>query len=514
MGLVSDLATLESIEKSNSNVVYIHYEIIPFSDPPFLACLYLRNVVVRPHITGFPASLRRILTGPKRKVISHGPFEKALEKQYMWKMELANIVMMPPNYHKESEAYFWGDASYPEGALPYLELRINELRQWDNEPDSFVFQRKPPSERKRRLESVTLTNNERNTVAKVTVCRFREKDGNTFYPVNLMNANLISYLRSYTFTPPESVYRDWVATNHYATAASIAQTTRYQGKNHDRMLARGSTQINTCTNAVTVGTFVRIDSRVLRKPEEYTSDPNGDSVNGSVPWSDKVYKVTGVIDGTDESPKKYVLQDLTGSYYRGMLCPIENLELGGIVRIRLSTIAKWLMANGSVKVTERHFAYNHSYSRALFKIERVVEIPDEGKKFFLDLVWDPTSTFKYSEWEVDEGRNLWSYSHLNRKLGIKPFTGFWSTDLLRVDLQTEVLMRTEEGQNKYRECLLKCMNTGHKATYLNTKTEKKRMKKAPIRLGKSITKKSENARRTLLENLPTFEESDIFLPLT
>lgn len=33
MGLVSDLATLESIEKSNSNVVYIHYEIIPFSDP-------------------------------------------------------------------------------------------------------------------------------------------------------------------------------------------------------------------------------------------------------------------------------------------------------------------------------------------------------------------------------------------------------------------------------------------------------------------------------------------------
>jgi hypothetical protein len=506
MGLIEDLEALRNMEARD--VVYIHYEIIPFSSPPFLACLCVGSVVIRPHIMGFPASLRRILTNERvRKVVSNGPFEMAVVRQFMWGFrDFPNLRMMPRQYHAMGESFFWGDAVYTEEALAYLRFRVNELREWDN--DALIDFKEPPQETKRKLDRIDPPINERNTVAKVTVCKVRHRDGTPFYPVNLMNLNLTSYLNSYTFTPPDRVYQDWVASTRYITTASIAETARYQGMNHGRMLARGSTQINTCTNAVTVGTFVRVDQRVLRKPEDYAQDLYGDSVNGTVPWSDKVYKVVKVIDGTDTSPRKYVLQDMDREFFRGFLCPIENLEIGAIVRIRLSTIAKWLMANGTVKVKERHFKYNHTYSRALFKIAEVREVDTEGKKFFLDLIWDPTKTFKYAEWEVDEAQNLWSISHINKKIGARKFSGFWSSDLLRVDQQTEVLMRTADGQEKYRECLLKCMNLGHKATYLNDTTEKKRMKKDRVRLPKAASKKNEELRKLLLEGL--FDPPEIF----
>ena len=510
MGIVRDLARLDRLERANSTV-YVHYEIIPNSDPPFLACIHVGGALIRPHITGFPAQLRRILVSPRRKVITDGPFREAVEGRYIWGETIQGMIPMEPQYHFEE--YHWGDLTYTEEATQYLEMRVRELRQWDT--DRSVVIRKRPLEEIQALEDVVLSEVELNTVSRVSVCRVRRKDLKPFAPVNLMNANLISYLATYTFSPPDSVYQDWADSMRYKSAASITQTTKHQAKNHDRMLARGSTQINTCTSAVIVGTFVRMDTRVLGRPEEYASDPNWDSVNGSVPWSDKAYKVISVIEGTDISPKKYVLQDLKGTYFRGMLCPIENLELSAIVRIRLSTIAKWLMANGTVKVRERHFKFNHSYSRALFRIARIEEIPDEGRKFFLDLVWNPKSTFKYSEWEVDEAQNLWSYRHYEdgERIGIKPFTGFHTYDLLRVDQQTEILMRTDEGQEKYRECLLRCMNLGKKATYMDDEISKKRMKKDPI--DKSRTKQwktsfaeNERLRKAVLLGLPAY--SNIF----
>jgi len=500
-----------TLMEGGADTLFIHYEIIPNSDPPFLACMYVNGVLVRPHLTGFPAPLRRMLVSGRRKVVSHGLFRESVEGRYIWGVGMREIVMMPPQYYPET--YYWGDPIYTEREMGFLDMRLRELKDWEwGVPIEF---NSPPEESLERLEEVTIGDNELHTVRSITVSRVGHVDGRKFFPVNLMNANLISYLKSYTFRPPDSVYEDWAANNHYKTKAAIAQTSVFQGKNHERMLARGSTQINTCTNAITVGTFVRIDSRVLNKPENYGFDPYGDSVNGSVPWSDKIYKVTAIVDGTDESPKKYVLQDLGGSYYRGMLCPIENLERGAVVRIRLSTIAKWLMANGTVKVRERHFAYNHAYSRALFRIDRIMEIPDEGKKFFLELVWSPKGTFKYSEWEVDEGRNLWSYEHYENgdKLGIKPFTGFHAADILRVDRQTEVLMRTEEGQEKYRECLLKCMNLGQKATYMDDEVSRKRMKKDPIegsrnKKWKTSLTHNEALRRRVLAGLPIYD--DIF----
>jgi hypothetical protein len=499
MGLVEDLLALSLLE--SKDVIYIHYEIIPFSSPPFLACLCVSGVVIRPHILGFPASLRRILTSERvRKVVSHGPFEMSIVRQFMWGMDLPNITMMPAQYHEIGETFFWGDVAYSDAARSYLNLRVNELRQWDTGSIVFVS---PPQESKRKLDMIDPPLfNERNTVANVSICRVRADT--PFYPVNLMNANLISYLKSYTFSPPDAVYQDHIASTRYSTSAAIAETARYQGINHGRMLSRGSTQINTCTNAVTVGTFVRVDQRVLRKPQDYAQDLYGDSVNGTVPWTDKVYKVVKVIEGTDTSPKKYVLQDMEREFFRGFLCPVENLEIGAIVRIRLSTIAKWLMANGTVKVKERHFKYNHTYSRALFKIEVIREVENEGNKFFLELIWDPRETFKFSEWEVDESQNLWSISHIDRKLGARKFSGFWATDLLRVDLQTETLMRTADGKEKYRECLLKCMNLGHKATYLNDKTEKKRMRKDSV----TVSKKNVELRKTLLAGL--FDATVIF----
>ena len=506
MGLVADLRSLDSLEKGVGPVC-IHYEIIPNSEPPFLACMYVGGVLVRPHLTGFPAQLRRILVGDRRKVVSDGPFREAVEGRYLWGQRIAEMDTIDvPQYYAEASQFYWGDAIYPEGAISYLEMRVSELERWVG--GKSIVPRPPPKVGTAVVQEISIKD-ESNRVKGITVCRVRSVDFKPFYPVHLMNANLLSYLKEYTFSPSDEVYRDWFDSVHYKSTAAISNTAKLQVKNHARMLGRGSTQVNTCTNAVTVGTFVRIDIRVLGKPEQYTFDPYGESVNGSVPWSDKAYKVISVIDGTDVSPKKYVLQDLKGSYFRGVLCPIESLEMGAIVRIRLSTLAKWLMANGTVKVRERHFAYNHSYSRALFRIAQIGDIPEVGMRYFLELVWSPVSTFKFSEWEVDERQNLWSYEHYEQGLGVgvKPFTGFQTMDLLRVDQQTEVLMRTGEGQDKYRECLLKCMNLGKKATYMDDKIAKKRMKKDPI--DGSRTKKwktslghNEELRRRVIAGLP------------
>jgi hypothetical protein len=65
-------------------------------------------------------------------------------------------------------------------------------------------------------------------------------------------------------------------------------------------------------------------------------------------------------------------------------------------------------------------------------------------------------------------------------------------------------MRTADGKEKYRECLLKCMNLGHKATYLNDKTEKKRMRKDSV----TVSKKNVELRKTLLAGL--FDATVIF----
>jgi hypothetical protein len=495
-----------NLEKLLSHkTIYIHYEIVPYSSPPFLACLYVGGVVVRPHISGFPSTLRALLTSEKKKVVSHGRFVEALQGQYLWGVEIPNVEMMKPQYYADSHKYFWGDATYPEGAMEYLDMRVAELRSWDL-GEGVTFHPFPEDDVSG-VERIEIVPDERNDVASLSICRVQHNRKRPFYPVNLMNANLITYLQEYTFTPPDKVYYDWVRSCHYTSAKSINETVLFQDKNHERMLGRGSTQINTCTNAITVGSFVRVDSRAIGK-EDYTADPNGDSVNGTVPWTDKIYKVREIIEGTDVSPRKYALVDLTGTLYRSSLCPIENLEIGAIVRIRLSTIAKWLMANGTVKVREKHFAYNHTYSRALFRIAEQRDIPDEGRKYFLELEWSPVGTFKYSEWEVDEGRNLWSLEHHERglSLGVKPFTGFHTYDLLRVDQQTEILMKTEEGKEKYRECLLKCMNAGHKASYMDT-VDRKRVKKDPIvasrtKEWKASYSKNETLRETLLGGLP------------
>ena len=55
---------------------------------------------------------------------------------------------------------------------------------------------------------------------------------------------------------------------------------------------------------------------------------------------------------------------------------------------------------------------------------------------------------------------------------------------------------------------MKCMNLGHKATYLNDTTEKKRMKKDRVRLPKALSKRNAELRKLLLEGL--FDPPEIF----
>ena len=105
MGLVADLRSLDSLEKGVGPVC-IHYEIIPNSEPPFLACMYVGGVLVRPHLTGFPAQLRRILVGDRRKVVSDGPFREAVEGRYLWGQRIAEMDTIDvPQYYAEASQF-------------------------------------------------------------------------------------------------------------------------------------------------------------------------------------------------------------------------------------------------------------------------------------------------------------------------------------------------------------------------------------------------------------------------
>lgn len=371
---------------------------------------------------------------------------------------------------------------------------------------------------------------------------------NKLYP-NLNNLNLVRYIKEYTFSPDPNVYDRWLLSSGFQRATNIANTVSNQESAHKRMLDHyGSTQINTnCASGVddiAKNDFVRIAvSSLLKKgrtvdelSRPLTTDDDSDRYEpeGAIKWTSKGYKVLEVVKEDDNRKhNKFRLEGLANRLFRRTdVCPMNNIQIGAIVRINLYANDRFRQTmTDAVKRRARHFKYNHTFSRALFRVERIVD-----GYYFLELVWDPRNVFRFSAWEVNDGsfkdktkpfdgfvaqpkgfdksaqgtevENLWSYEHFQKKMtyGLKtpndditrvPFKGFRYTDLLRVDHQTETFMKTTKGREKYESCLKKCMSVGRKRAYEQEK--KPTINKSTLsNFGNAETQRANCAKRRVL----------------
>ncbi len=324
------------------------------------------------------------------------------------------------------------------------------------------------------------------------------------YPcAHLQNANLITYLNTHTFSPTETEYRDFMSKRARDTQEMIGKVTMRQQGVHERMLRHGSTQVNDGCDALSdikVGDLVRVAHSALYKRKIKEGDPGRPDedryeIDGSTKWSEHANRVVS-IRGTAEDAV-FMLQGHSKTFRRKDICPLANIGKGAYVRIYLFANKLYRQdMGGAVKSSMRHFQFNHVFSRTIWEVTDEVDGNDlrlslglskddgESMRYFLKPVWlpvdpdrTPTVVFRHSQWEVDVKRNLWSYDHFTNKLrygGAKCtdladmpscFRGFRAADLLRVDKQTEALMKTPEGRAEYTKCLLKCMGMGRNAKY-------------------------------------------------
>jgi hypothetical protein len=497
----SVLEALPALERlAGEPRVFVHWEVVAESAPVYLACLALSApdtppLIFRPGACGLPTVLRDILLSSAEKVCTReaGALKSILCRQFlggthvgegecaMW-ARMGHFTQRSFDPAASPVFYPWGADTYSDDAVAYLHGRLTELEM--HAADEAAPPSPPPPEPPPvygRMELAAQPGGVSSLAWPSGITAYRWASEHAFVAPNSMWHNTIAYLREYTFTPDDRVYRHYAESFKYARDKSVRETRVFQGENHDRMLKVGSTQINTCGNSVEKGAFVRINERLLAPKERGVWD-RGDaaelnSVDGAVSWSARTYKVESVVPGDAERPRRYKLAQVGGLFYQRDLCPVENIEKGAIVRIRLAANNKYRkQIEGVIKTGNRHFKYNHSFSRALFRVERLEEIGTEGDqrmRYFLSLEWSPVGVFKHSAWEVDwqTPENLWSYEHYEKRmyLGEKKFTGFTASDLLRVDRQTEVLMRTSEGKEKYERCLRKCMTLGRNPVFAQGK---------------------------------------------
>lgn len=355
------------------------------------------------------------------------------------------------------------------------------------------------------MDTPPLYSSWRNGVNPQTLLIMKMKDDTPieFPCAHLQNLNLITYLNTYTFSPTENEYRAFLKKRADDMREMVGKITLRQQGVHERMLRHGSTQVNDGCEALSdikVGDLVRVAHSALYKrkiKEGQPGRPDEDryEIDGSTKWSERASRVVS-IRGTGEDTV-FMLQGHTKSFRRNDICPLANIGVGAYVRIYLfaNKIFRQTMG-GSIQAAVRHYEFNHVFSRTIWKVVKEVNgnvlrrklllEDDEGEsmRYFLEPVWlpvdperTPTVVFRHSQWETDVKRNLWSYKHFKDRLRYgggkcsdmadmpSCFRGYRATDLLRVDKQTEALMKTPEGRDKYTKCLLKCMGMGRNPKY-------------------------------------------------
>ena len=268
---------------------------------------------------------------------------------------------------------------------------------------------------------------------------------------HVANQNLITYLTECTLSPSRAYYDMEIRsrTSHMEEVAK--DTIEKQARVHDRMLKSGSSQAP-CTGDIKVNDYVRYEIKKVRHrdptPAEAMRGIRHNSTlepDGSQTWTSRSYKVIEIVESTETEGARFKLRGTKRDFfYRGEICPVNNIVEGAIVRIRLAANPFYRrQIEQIIKSGERLFKYNHMFSRSLFQVDARVSV--EGvDRYFLRALWEGGRVFKTAVWETDEKENQWSQNH-------EGFNGYLTQDLLRVDQQTALLLGQENGAQKYTD---------------------------------------------------------------
>jgi hypothetical protein len=269
---------------------------------------------------------------------------------------------------------------------------------------------------------------------------------------HMANQNLLAYLADYTFSPTRAYYHLELQSRTSRMGEVAKDTIEKQARVHDRMLKSGSSQ-PTCAGDIKVGDYVRYAVQPKRHrdptPAEAIRGIRHNSTlepDGSQTWTDRPYRVTEVQGATETEGARFKLRGPKRAwFYRGELCPVNNVQEGAIVRIRLAANPFYRrQIEQIIKSGERLFKYNHMYSRSLFTVASKYSDSEGTDRYFLTTLWRGGTVFKTAVWETEEAENQWSEEH-------NGFNGYLVQDLVRVDQQTALLLGQEGGVEKYTQ---------------------------------------------------------------
>jgi hypothetical protein len=428
----------------------VHPLLIPGNTPPLvygLAVKYPGGVEVYSFLTaGIPPKIYNLIT--KEDVVCYFPTDMQLMGRQYFGMESLptwHVAANDPDLQllQRVEATDW---RYPNDFDMDLIARLlgDITAAWDWSEDYW-------RERKAEASMVEEVPDAPEFLADM---RKRKRDSDillTHRTPHVANQNLIQYLNECTFSPTRAYY-DLELQSRTSHMGEVAKDTiEKQARVHDRMLKSGSTQAP-CSGDIKVNDYVRYEIKRKRhrdpKPAEAMRGIRHNSTlepDGSQTWTSKSYKVIEIAPATETEGAQFKLRGPTRKwFYRGEICPVNNIVNGAIVRIRLAANPFYRkQIEQIIKSGERLFKYNHMFSRSLFEVESKETV--EGiDRYFLRALWEGGRVFKTAEWETDEKENQWSRQH-------EGFNGYLIHDLLRVDQQTALLVGQENGVEKYTD---------------------------------------------------------------
>ena len=435
----------------------VHPLLVPGNTPPLvygLAVKYPAGVEVYSFLTsGIPPKIYNLIT--KEDVVCYFPTDMQLMGRQYFGMESLptwHVAANDPDLQtlQRVEATDW---RYPDDMdMNLITSLLGDITAaWDWREDYW---------RERQVQEVSMVEEVPDVpefLADMTTYHKRKRESGesdvqlTHRTPHVANQNLIAYLNECTFSPARAYYDVELQsrTSHMGEVAK--DTIEKQARVHDRMLKSGSTQAP-CAGDIKINDFVRCEVQRKRHrdptPAEAMRGIRHNSTlepDGSQTWTSKAYKVIDITPATETDGARYKLRKPNREwFYRGEVCPVNNIVDGAIVRIRLAANPFYRkQIEQIIKSGERLFKYNHMFSRSLFEVESK-ETVEGVDRYFLRALWEGGRVFKTAIWETDVKENKWSKQH-------EGFNGYLVHDLLRVDQQTALLLGQQDGVEKYTE---------------------------------------------------------------
>jgi hypothetical protein len=428
----------------------VHPLLIPGNTPPLvygLAVKYPGGLEVYSFLTsGIPPKIYKLIT--EEDVVCYFPRDMQLMGRQYFGMESLrtwHVASNDPDLQtlQRVEATDW---RYPnDEAMDLIDQLLGDMEgAWDWTEETW----------RERKEDVSMVEEVPNDPEFLADMRKRKRDSDitlTHRAPHVANQNLITYLTECTFSPSRAYY-DLELQSRTSHMGEVAKDTiERQAKVHDRMLKSGSTQA-TCAGDIKINDYVRYEIQRKRHRDPTPAEALRGIVHnstlepdGSQTWTSKSYRVIDIAPATETQGAQFKLRGTKRAwFYRGEICPVNNIVEGAIVRIRLAANPFYRkQIEQIIKSGERLFKYNHMFSRSLFEVESK-ETVDGIDRYFLNVVWEGGRVFKTAVWETVEEENRWSKQH-------EGFNGYLVHDLLRVDQQTALLLDQENGVEKYTD---------------------------------------------------------------